>query len=136
MVLEINAVPFPKSTDICLAKFIENVMRQSFYLNNDYCPYWKWLHHEFLKIPGQQEVASLLDGLVSSRRLEEQTATVDRICGIQREMIYAAGIVENLGPVGLFTVYQDMEQKLQALRAKSPTWWVEPGDRGPDPMLD
>ncbi len=124
------------SLHICLARFIENVMRQTFYLNNDYCPYWKWLHHEFLKIPGQQELASLLDGLVSSSRLEEQTGIVDRICGIQREMIYAEGMVENLGPVGLFTVYQGMEKKLLALREKSPTWWVEPGDRGPDPMLE
>jgi hypothetical protein len=117
------------SLHICLAKFIENVMRQSFYLNNDFCPYWKWLHHEFLKIPGQEELASFVDGLVGSSRLEEQTDMVGRICDIQREMICADGIVEDPGSPGLFGIYTGMQQKVEALRAKSPTWWQGPGER-------
>jgi hypothetical protein len=117
------------SLHICLAKFIENVMRQGFYLNNDYCPYWKWLHHEFLKIPGQQEVASLLDALIGSRSLEQQTDIVDRICRIERGMICADGIVEDPGSAGLFDIYTAMQQKVEAVRAKSPTWWNGPGER-------
>jgi hypothetical protein len=117
------------SLHICLAKFIENVMRQSFYLNHDYCPYWKWLHHEFLKIPGQEELASLVDGLVNSRRLEEQTGMVGRICDIQRDMILTDGIAEDPGSAGLFGIYAGMQQRVEALRAESPTWWIGPGER-------
>ena len=117
------------SLHVCLAKLIENVMRQSFYLNNDYCPYWKWLHHEFLKIPGQQEVGSLLDDLVSSDSLEQQADIVGRICGIQREMIRAAGIVEDPGSPGLFGLYTAIQQKVEALRAEIPKWYIGPGER-------
>ncbi|MEI7833808.1 MAG: hypothetical protein WCJ56_11510, partial [bacterium] len=102
----------------------------------DYCPYWKWMHHEFLKAPGQAQLASLLDDLVYCHEQKSQITLVSRICALERELLYASGIVEDTGARSLFTVFRLIRQQILAVKSTCPAWYSEPGDRTFDRLLE
>lgn len=121
---------------MCLHKFIENVMRQSFYLKGDYCPYWKWMYHEFLKIAEPDALKSQLDDLVNCHDLQSQRILVSRICTLEREMLSKYGIAEDMGASSLFSVFRNIRQQIHSIKSRSTTWYSEASDRTFDRLLE
>jgi hypothetical protein len=54
------------TSSIALAHFAEAAMQLWCVLNRDYSPYWKWLHHEFLKQPSHELLEAPLVRMMSS----------------------------------------------------------------------
>jgi Domain of unknown function (DUF4037) len=69
----------PLAKTICIGEFVNGVMRTVLLLNRDYTPYWKWLAHEFRKLPAAQIYIPLLEDLVAVSTTEQQIEIVLKI---------------------------------------------------------
>lgn len=87
----------PLARQICLGEFTAGIMRLWLLLAADYTPYWKWLAHEFRKLPDAAQVEPLLMRLAAAAGLEEQSELVRDICRIAHERLLAAGWVTGKG---------------------------------------
>ena len=104
----------PLAIQICLAEFTTGIMRLWLLLSNDYTPYWKWLAHEFRKLPESSEVEPLLMQVAGTSDIAEQAEVVREICSIAHARILASGLVTGKGisPVAqyLLPLLNDFEE--------------------------
>jgi hypothetical protein len=87
----------PLALQICLGEFTTGVMRLWLLLAADYTPYWKWLAHEFRKLPDAALVEPLLMRLAAAPDVEEQSGLVKDICRIAHERLLTGGWVTGKG---------------------------------------
>jgi len=76
-------------------------MRVFLLLHRGFSPYYKWLAHEFRKLPESRTVGPKLEQLVSSCSVEEQAHVVGEVYQFLHRRLVAEGIIEDgesLGP--------------------------------------
>jgi hypothetical protein len=64
---------------ICKTGLVNSAMALVMLLNNDYAPYFKWLHAEFLKQPNSAELNLDLMSLMKTDSIEEQLLLIKKI---------------------------------------------------------
>lgn len=87
----------PLAIQVCLGEFTTGVMRLWLLLSGDYAPYWKWLTHEFRKLPDSMQVEPSLVQLTTSHSIEEQAELITEICRITHERLLTSGLVTGKG---------------------------------------
>lgn len=78
---------------LCVHHFVESAMRMCLYLNEDFCPYWKWLPFQFRKTPMGQQIRGQLDVLVGTSSMDEKVSAVQSVCRVFRQELYARGLI-------------------------------------------
>lgn len=77
-------------------------MKLCFLLNDDYTPYWKWLHHEFRRLPEAQALDPLLLQLAREADRTLQAQVVSSICNVVQKRLAEAGLLDGVQPGSLF----------------------------------
>lgn len=87
----------PLAIQVCMGEFTTGVMRLWLLLAEDFAPYWKWLAHEFHKLPDAIQVEPFLMRLANTYKVEEQAELVKDICRITHERLRTSGLVTGKG---------------------------------------
>ncbi len=104
----------PIAVSLCLGKFAEGVMRIMLLLERDYTPYWKWLTHEFRRCERASHYVPLLDSLLRSTDVAEQSDLVAQICRDIHKELLSRGVISGQGPhpaLPLFNADQELIAK-------------------------
>lgn len=114
----------PIAIQVCLGEFTAGVMRLWLLLAGDFTPYWKWLAHEFRKLPEAAQVEPSLMRLAVTQDIGEQVELVQDICHMAHERLLLSGLVTGKGvsPVAeyLLPLLNDYEELVAAI--EDPFW--------------
>lgn len=112
----------PIAISMCLGEFAEGVMRIMLLLERDYTPYWKWLTHEFRRLERASQYVPLLESLLSSADVAEQSDLVAQICHDVHQDLLSLGVISGRGvheTLPLFNADQELMAKATWMPAMS-----------------
>jgi hypothetical protein len=118
------------ATSIVYGRFVESVMRLLMLLSGDYTPYWKWLTHEYRKVPGSEDVVVLLGDFSEGARPHLQTKLVSDVCLAVDRLLGEHGMPDGVisaNPQSTQVLYRRQE----ALKAVVAAEWVSDGSPSP-----
>jgi len=83
----------PVAAEIAIGKFQHAVMALAFVMDNDYAPYWKWIHHVFRS----REIANQLDAYLvemsTTFAYERRGALITSVCKLLMKELVSRRIV-------------------------------------------
>jgi hypothetical protein len=82
------------TSGIAVGRFAEATMELWFLFNRDYAPYWKWLHHAFLKQPQHEQLEPALQRLMRSADESVRETAVIEICAVICKRLVAEGFMQ------------------------------------------
>lgn len=113
----------PLAVALAVGEFTLGVMRLRFLLQGDFAPYWKWLAHEFRKLPGSGYYDEQLRLVVADGDFGPRAEAVKAICARLRDEMMTAGVIQgdqdNPWLLGLLNAHEELGRRLTALGVKS-----------------
>ena len=108
---------------IGLGEFTAGLMRMVFLLNRDYAPYWKWLGHQFRRLPEAAGYLPELEQLSVSSNWDEQVELIKSLSARLHTQILASGLIEGKNPnewlLPLLNDHLELKERKVALEVKS-----------------